>query len=161
MSAFQDIMPGGLADAFSPHDFNPEQLKIGIKHELEHTEDSRLAREIAMDHLAEDPMYYQKLKQIEESIKIFVYSFLDEHWDQHLDKVIDQKEFPWDNEEEPEMDDNPLNPYDANNSLDKVKANAHPKTYGSQRAGVKKGSGPPGGGSRFPGGTRQGTSSGY
>jgi hypothetical protein len=79
-----------------------------------------------------------------------------ETWDQHLDKVIDSgDDFPWNNEEEPLFNKNPMNPFDANNSLSKVKANAHSKT---QRAGVGKGSGPAGGG-RFPGGKRQATSS--
>jgi len=274
---FKDLMPGGLADAFTPSDFDPKQLKIGIDVELEHTSDPIVAREIAMDHLTEDPLYYQKLKTIEESIKEYTKAFLNEMiyvtrgipqemiedfeergvniykygskhgfwdpkkhgltklqveiilaaleekidqekdktpeesatnfkdedlaianimggrknpnliqkakiynmshlmddlkalvvessfispmsetWDQYLEKVIDTgDEFPWDNEEEPEFNKNPMNPFDANNSLSKVKANAHPKT---QRAGVGKGSGPAGGG-RFPGGKRQATSS--
>lgn len=41
------------------------QLKKGIKVEMEHTNDKDLAKEIAMDHLWEDPKYYQKLKKIE------------------------------------------------------------------------------------------------
>ena len=60
-----DILPGGLADEKTPRDFDPILLEMGIKIELEHTEDKNLAREIAMDHLVEDPNYYQKLKQIE------------------------------------------------------------------------------------------------
>lgn len=44
-----------------------KQLSKGIKIEKEHTKDSKLAHEIAMDHLAEDPNYYTKLKKIEES----------------------------------------------------------------------------------------------
>jgi hypothetical protein len=42
-----------------------KQLKIGIKVEMEHTNDKGKAREIAMDHLWEDPKYYTKLKKIE------------------------------------------------------------------------------------------------
>ncbi len=90
---------------------------------------------------------------------------IQESWSQHLDNVMDSGEdFPWDNEE-PGLDDkdprNPGNIYkDANNSLNKVKANAHPRT---QKAGVGRGSGPAGGGgsARRPGGNRQGVSSGY
>lgn len=37
----------------------------GIKVELEHTDDVFTALEIAMDHLTEDPKYYEKLKTIE------------------------------------------------------------------------------------------------
>jgi len=44
-----------------------QQLVKGIKVEMEHTEDVEIAKEIAMDHLAEDPNYYTKLKKIEES----------------------------------------------------------------------------------------------
>lgn len=41
------------------------QLNKGIKVELEHTKDKKIAKEIAMDHLWEDPSYYSKLKKIE------------------------------------------------------------------------------------------------
>ena len=46
------------------------QLKLGIKTEMEHTKDKSKAREIAMDHLAENPKYYTKLKKakLEETI---------------------------------------------------------------------------------------------
>lgn len=42
-----------------------KQIDIGIKVEMEHTKDEKKAREIAMDHLMEDPKYYDKLKKIE------------------------------------------------------------------------------------------------
>lgn len=42
---------------------DPEQLKIGITVEQEHTTDLALAEKIARDHLAEDPEYYTKLKK--------------------------------------------------------------------------------------------------
>ena len=38
------------------------QLQKGIKTEFEHTKDEETAKKIAMDHLAEDPKYYTKLK---------------------------------------------------------------------------------------------------
>lgn len=60
-----DKLSGGLADNKQPQDFDPAQLKAGIKVEMEHTDDPRLAREIAMDHLSEDPAYYQKLSRME------------------------------------------------------------------------------------------------
>jgi hypothetical protein len=41
------------------------QLNKGIKVELEHTNDRQKAKEIALDHLFEDPKYYDKLKKIE------------------------------------------------------------------------------------------------
>jgi hypothetical protein len=42
-----------------------KQLNMGLKVEMEHTKDVKKAREIAMDHLWEDPSYYTKLKKIE------------------------------------------------------------------------------------------------
>lgn len=55
-----DIMPGGLADHKSPEEFDPEQLEKGIREEMkEHTHSRQIAQEIAMDHLTEDPNYYQ------------------------------------------------------------------------------------------------------
>lgn len=59
-----DKLPGGKADKHSPKDFDQKQLQMGIKVEMEHTNDRSLAQEIAMDHLAEDANYYSKLKQI-------------------------------------------------------------------------------------------------
>lgn len=47
-----------------------KELELGIKIESEHTQDKSLAREIAMDHLWEDPKYYSQQKKIEtESVK--------------------------------------------------------------------------------------------
>jgi hypothetical protein len=39
------------------------QLRLGIKTEMEHTDNKKQAKEIAMDHLAENPKYYTKLKK--------------------------------------------------------------------------------------------------
>jgi hypothetical protein len=44
-----------------------QQLIKGLKVEMEHSDDITVAKEIAMDHLAEDPNYYTKLKRIEEA----------------------------------------------------------------------------------------------
>ena len=59
-----DRLPGGRADGMSPKDFDPKQLAAGIGVEVEHTNDIAMAMEIAMDHLAEDPSYYTKLRTI-------------------------------------------------------------------------------------------------
>ena len=40
------------------------QLKKGIKVEMEHTDNKKIAKEIVMDHLTEDPNYYNKLAKI-------------------------------------------------------------------------------------------------
>lgn len=54
-------LPGGEGDKLDPRDVDPVQLAIGAAVEREHTTDPRLAVEIALDHLAEDPAYYEKL----------------------------------------------------------------------------------------------------
>ena len=41
------------------------QLEKGIKVEMEHTSNEESAKKIALDHLAEVPDYYDKLKQVE------------------------------------------------------------------------------------------------
>ena len=46
-------------------DVDPRQLAMGIKVEMEHTDDRTVAREIALDHLAEDPSYYTHLQEME------------------------------------------------------------------------------------------------
>ncbi len=45
-------------------DVNPKELKIGIEVEMEHTDSQAKARVIALQHLAEDPKYYTKLKSL-------------------------------------------------------------------------------------------------
>ena len=42
-----------------------DELSMGIKTEMEHTKDKDVAEKIARDHLAEDPKYYSKLKEME------------------------------------------------------------------------------------------------
>ena len=44
-----------------------QQLKKGIKVEMEHTKKHSVAKEIALDHLAEDLYYYEKLAKIEKT----------------------------------------------------------------------------------------------
>lgn len=56
---------GGIAANKSPQDFDQDALAEGAKVEMEHTDDPKVAQRIAMDHLSEDPKYYQKLKIVE------------------------------------------------------------------------------------------------
>ena len=73
----EDKIPGGLAQGKDlPEIANKHKVDIddltkqyqkGIKVEMEHTTDREVACEIAMDHLFEDPKYYDKLETIEES----------------------------------------------------------------------------------------------
>ncbi len=62
----KDQIPGGLADKGPPKGVDPKQIEKGVKVEKEHTNDPAIAREIALDHLTEDPRYYDKLEKIEE-----------------------------------------------------------------------------------------------
>ena len=54
-------LPGGVGDNTPTDQVDPNQLSIGIQVEMEHTNDLDIAKEIAMDHLTEDPQYYTKL----------------------------------------------------------------------------------------------------
>lgn len=48
-------------------DVDPKQLAMGVEVEKEHTPDEETARRIALDHLAEMPDYYTRLKEMEAS----------------------------------------------------------------------------------------------
>ncbi len=71
----EDQIPGGLAkgmtlsDIAKHHKISPQTLKNefikGYAVEREHTTDVNIAKEIALDHLYEDPNYYSKLSKIE------------------------------------------------------------------------------------------------
>jgi len=50
-------------------DYDPEQLKAGIKVEHEHTDDDKIAKIIAKDHLDEFPTYYIELAKMEDALK--------------------------------------------------------------------------------------------
>ena len=66
-------MKGGKADKLTlpkiakkhgvPIEDLMSQFKLGMKTEMEHTDNKKQAKEIAMDHLAENPKYYTKLKK--------------------------------------------------------------------------------------------------
>jgi len=72
----EDKISGGLADDKSlgdvakHHGIELDELRLefnkGLKVEMEHTDDEKVAKEIAKDHLMEDPKYYTKLKTVEE-----------------------------------------------------------------------------------------------
>ena len=46
-------------------DYDPEELALGVKVELEHTPYKSIARIIAKQHLAENERYYSDLKKID------------------------------------------------------------------------------------------------
>jgi hypothetical protein len=45
-----------------PNQIHPGELRMGIRVEMEHTDDVEKAKKIALDHLAENPFYYTALK---------------------------------------------------------------------------------------------------
>jgi len=50
-------------------EYDPEELRMGIEVEMEHTNDRDIAERIARDHLAEFKHYYTALKKMEEGLK--------------------------------------------------------------------------------------------
>jgi hypothetical protein len=98
-----DKIPGGLAKGktlidlakkydekgyYDPKQFAAEYIKPklmkGIKVEMEHTTDVRIATEIAMDHLWEDINYYEKLAKVEE--------YVDDKGVEHVGAALPQTE---------------------------------------------------------------------
>lgn len=65
----KDALPGGKADGKPDSAFIPTLLEQGKKVESEHTDKPAIAKEIAKDHLSEDPNYYDKLKKMEQGPK--------------------------------------------------------------------------------------------
>ena len=73
-----DVVPGGLAKGLTLNDIAEKhgvsvdimvaEFKKGIAVEMEHTTDREVAKEITLDHLFEDPKYYDKLKKVEEYV---------------------------------------------------------------------------------------------
>jgi cytidyltransferase-like protein len=58
---FLEAMNSRVHENLDPSSIDPEQLKMGMEVEKEHTDDPMVARKIAIDHLKEDPKYYTKL----------------------------------------------------------------------------------------------------
>lgn len=57
--------------------YDPEQIKMGVKVEVEHTPNSLIAEKISKDHLSEIPDYYTRLSKMEKAAginEIFVQS---------------------------------------------------------------------------------------
>jgi len=67
----EDTLPDGLGDRLTIADVDPEQFRMGMEVEKEHTPDELLRTDIVLDHLAENPQYYTTLQQIEnESVEV-------------------------------------------------------------------------------------------
>jgi hypothetical protein len=52
----------GKGKELHPNAIHPGELRMGIRVEMEHTDDMDKAKKIALDHLAENPFYYTALK---------------------------------------------------------------------------------------------------
>lgn len=80
----KDQSPGGKADNMTLQDILKkhknsgwkgtiedleDQVKMGIKVEMEHTTDPKLSQEIVFDHLEEIPDYYTRLDKMEKEGK--------------------------------------------------------------------------------------------
>jgi hypothetical protein len=52
-----------------PSEVCPKQLAMGIKVEREHSDNPKVQKEIAMDHLTEFPKYYTALAKAEKDLK--------------------------------------------------------------------------------------------
>ena len=83
-------IPGGLSDGEHPEKYNKKQLEKGTKVEMEHTSDKEVAREIAMDHLEEDPSYYTKLEKME---KKFATGISIDNFSKEVSEMIYEKEW--------------------------------------------------------------------
>jgi len=68
----KQYLEAGKADKkkFTENDADPKELKLGIKIELEHIDNKAIAKEIALDHLAELPDYYTRLIKMEKEAGI-------------------------------------------------------------------------------------------
>lgn len=53
-----DQIPGGLGDDAGDQKFSADQIRKGLKVEMEHTDDPIVAMDIVIDHLTEDENYY-------------------------------------------------------------------------------------------------------
>ncbi len=62
---FKDTLKGGYADGKPISNYDLAQLLEGIKWERQHTNNSLIALELAMDHLEKIPDYYDHLTRME------------------------------------------------------------------------------------------------
>lgn len=74
-----EYIPGGMSEGMTVEDIAKKhgvdvsiinnQIKMGVKVEVEHTKDKNVAAEIAKDHLTETPFYYDYLEEMEKEFK--------------------------------------------------------------------------------------------
>lgn len=66
-------IPGGKQEQEQrdPKSFDPKSIQQGMKVEREHSPRPAIQKQIAMDHLTEDPQYYRKLKKMEKKADVY------------------------------------------------------------------------------------------
>jgi hypothetical protein len=84
---WEDKLPGGEADEYSPEDFDPKVLEDGIKVEKEHTNDPEIAAEITMDHIVETEKKNKENKNKADLVRSDYYTFL-----KHMEKLMEELE---------------------------------------------------------------------
>lgn len=57
------VLHGGRAEGMPDNRYPKGELREGEHHEMEHTDESPVAKQIAKDHLEEDRHYYEHLKE--------------------------------------------------------------------------------------------------
>ncbi len=62
-----DVLPGGKADDLPDSKFDKKKLEHAQKHEMEHTNNPAIAKEVAKDHMVEDQDYYPKVEVMEKN----------------------------------------------------------------------------------------------
>jgi len=75
MTTMREFFSQGRAakKGLSIEDVDWHELTEGVAVEMEHTDDVKVATKIALDHLAEHPMYYRALAQMEQDLEDGLY----------------------------------------------------------------------------------------
>ncbi len=61
MANLKNLINSDLGEYSVSNDISPTELAIGVQTEMEHTNDLKIAKEIALDHLSHHPNYYSEL----------------------------------------------------------------------------------------------------
>lgn len=61
----------GKHDDLTDRHFDHHELQMGIEDEMEHTNDERIAKAIAKDHLSEIPDFYSRMRRMKNRNKTF------------------------------------------------------------------------------------------
>ena len=62
-------IPGGIGDNLDPEDVDPKEFEIGMNVEKEHSPRPDIREDILLDHLQEDPFYYENHDLVNSSLK--------------------------------------------------------------------------------------------